>query len=128
MSNRRAEDVNVAELIKAISDGNLPDSRLALAEALGMSYNTLRKVLDANPEVDNAMKLSRERIIDKSENILDDILDNDSDTYSEKTVAETAKWVLERRDKRYKKNASDDEKQVHITIEGFSGLKENDDV
>jgi len=128
MSYRRAEDVDIEKLIEAITQGKIPDSRVALAEALGMSYNTLRKVIDDNPEVDKAMKLSREKIIDKSENILEDILDNESDTYSEKTVAETAKWVLERRDKRYKKDSSEDDKQVHITIEGFSGLKENDDV
>ena len=128
MSYRRAEDVDIKKLIEAITEGKIPDSRVALAEALGMSYNTLRKVIDDNPEVDKAMKLSREKIIDKSENILEDILDNESDTYSEKTVAETAKWVLERRDKRYKKDSSEDDKQVHITIEGFSGLKENDDV
>ena len=114
---RRVADVNVPRLIADIEDDKIEPYISGLQRALGLSWNSISKLVNENPDLRAAMILRREEYIETAEQQIPDLLEN----ASEKVRADIVKWVLKTRTDRFSDKQEQDN-EVVIKIKGFDGI------
>ena len=94
---RKKKQWPIKTLLQAIELDSCNPYVASLAEYVGCSYNTMKRVVDENPELRAAMELRKTEIIEKAESTVMELLDSDD----QKVRANTAKWVLSVRNENY---------------------------
>jgi len=110
----KASDVNVKKLIKMINTDKVKPYTTAIKNALELSWNTTKKLIKDNPDIEAAMLLRREEITEFAEESIPDILKN----ADYKTRSQMIQWVLKTRDERFKEKQEVKHEGINIQIKG----------